>query len=324
MEWMKFLAALLVPGLALAALLPDTIGPYQRTSSSAPALQDKQLWDEYGLKESETAAYAEGAGRFTITAYRLQDSTGAMAAFEWQRPAASKPSQAASLAAETPDGLLLVRGNYLLAFAGHKPSAAELEPLYQSLKNLDMTVLPVLTSYLPAAGLVPNSERYVLGPVGLHQFDPAIPPSVAAFRFGTEVQLGSFHTPKGDFTLAIFNYPTHQIAMERVPEFEKLPSAMVKRTGPFVAVVLAPPDPDAAERLLAGIRYQAEITRDEYVPTHRDNIGWLVLSIFILIAILVAFSVVSGLAVGLVRTWIYGRRTGVDAEPMIRLHLEER
>jgi hypothetical protein len=324
MEEMRFLAALLLPGLTLAALLPDTIGPYQRTSNSAPVLKDKQLWDEYGLKESETAAYAGGSDRFTLTAYRLQDSTSAMAAFQWQRPAASQPSQAAPLAAATPDSLLLVHGNYLLAFAGHKPSAAELETLYQDLKNVDSTILPVLPSYLPAAGLVPNSERYILGPDALAKFDPAIPPSVAAFRFGTEAQLGVFHSPKGDFTVAIFNYPTHLIAIERLAEFQKLPGAMVKRTGPFVAVTLSPPDPDAAERLLAGIRYQAEVTRDEYVPTHRDNIGWLVLSIFVLIGILLAFSVVSGLAVGLVRTWIFGRRTGVDAEPMIRLHLEER
>jgi len=65
---------------------------------------------------------------------------------------------------------------------------------------------------------------------------------------------------------------------------------MVKRTGPLVAVVPAAADPDLAERLLGGIRYQAEITRNEYVPTERDNMGDLLLNICILTGILAAFA----------------------------------
>jgi len=319
-----FLTALFLPVISLAAILPDDIGPYHRTDRSSPALAERALWDEYGLKESETANYASGAGHFRATAYRLQDSTGAMAAFQWQRPSGSHASPAGSLAAETADSLLVVDGNYLLAFDGYKLSSVELDYVGRALNNVDSTAVPVLSSYLPSANLVPGSERYIEGPVGLQAFAPAIPPSVAAFHFGTEAQLGVFHSPKGDMKLAIFNYPTPQIAMQRVPEFEKLPGVVVKRTGPMVAVVLSPPDPDFAERLLAGIRYQAEVTRDEYVPTRRDNIGEMLLNIFILIGILLAFSVVLGLAMGGVRTWLRRGRTGVDAEAMISLHLEQR
>ena len=38
---------------------------------------------------------------------------------------------------------------------------------------------------LPADGLIPNSERYILGPVSLDRFEPRIPPSVAAFHLGS-------------------------------------------------------------------------------------------------------------------------------------------
>ena len=48
---------------------------------------DRPIWDEYGLKESEAARYENGDENFTVTGYRLQDTTGAMAAFDWQRPA---------------------------------------------------------------------------------------------------------------------------------------------------------------------------------------------------------------------------------------------
>ncbi|SPF36537.1 conserved exported hypothetical protein [Candidatus Sulfopaludibacter sp. SbA4] len=319
-----FLPALLLPGLCLAAILPDTIGPFHRASTSPPALADRPLWDEYGLKDSEAAAYQNGPAKFTATAYRLQDTTACLAAFDWQRPPQSTPSKLANLAAETADSLLLVNGNYLLSFQGYKPTAAELATLTQAILNVDTTSLPALAGYLPAQNLVPNSERYILGPAGLQKFDPGISPSVAAFHFGTEAQLGVFHSPKGDLTLAIFNYPTHQIAMQRIADFEKLPGAVVKRSGPMVAVVLSPPDPDFAERLLSGIRYQAEVTRDEYVPTRRDNIGNLLLNAFILIGILLAFSVASGLALGGFRALVRRGHKGEEADAMISLHLEER
>jgi hypothetical protein len=130
-----------------------------------------------------------------------------------------------------------------------------------------------------------------------------------------------FHGPKGDVELAIFNYPTAQIAMQKVGDFQKLPGVMVKRSGPLVAVVLSPADPDFAERLLGEVRYQAEVTRDEYVPTRRDNPGVLILNIFVLIGILGLFAIVSGLAFGGMRVLRRKARKGEEPEAMITLHL---
>ncbi|HEV3197209.1 MAG TPA: DUF6599 family protein [Bryobacteraceae bacterium] len=316
-----FVLGLLVPALGLGAILPEAIGSYHRTSTSQASPSDRPLWEEYGLKDSETASYENGAEKFTATVYRLQDTTAALAAFDWQRPVKSASSKAANLAAETPDSLLLVHGNYLLSFGGYKPGSVELDAVTQALRNVDTTALPGLPGYLPSRDLVPNSERYIIGPASLQKFASGIPPSVAAFHFGTEGQLGVFHSPKGEMTLAIFNYPTPQIAMQRIAEFEKLPGAVAKRSGPLVALVLAPPDADFAERLLAGVRYQAQVTRDEYVPTRRDNIGSLLLNAFILIGILLAFSLVSGLALGGFRAFMRRGKKGQEADAMITLDL---
>ena len=318
---MKFVTALLLPLLASAAILPETIGPYHRTSTSQPTLADKPVWDEYGLKASESAVYENEKEKFTATAWRLQDPTGALAAFDWQRPADAKPSDAAKLAAESKTGLLLVHGNYLLSFDGYKPAKEELNPVLDALVNVDNSSLPVLPSYLPSEALAANSERYVTGPASLQRFQPAIPPSVAGFHFGAEAQIGLFHSPKGDFTLTIFNYPTHQMAMQQMPQFEKLPGAMVKRSGPMIAVVLSSPDPDFAEHVLGQVRYQAEITRDEYVPTQRDNVGVLLYNAFVLIGILLAFAVVSGIVFGGLRTFRHRGKKGEEADAMITLRL---
>jgi hypothetical protein len=319
---MRLLSILLIPALAAAAMLPGAIGAYYRVSSGSPELTDTALWREYALRSAETGAYENGKSKLTVTVWRLADTTSSLAAFDWQRPPASVPSKAAPLAAETADTLLLAHGNYLLRFSGYKPAAGEIDALVQDLNNVDTTSLPILPGYLPATGLVANSERYVIGAAGLAKFDPAISAATAAFHYGTEVEIGTFHSPKGDLTLAIFNYPSPQIAIHRIGDFQKLPGAMAKRTGPLIAVVVSPPDPDQAERLLGEIRYQAEITRDEYIPTKRDNIGNLIVNIFILIGILVGFSILSGLLVGGLRALARRVHHGEEADTMITLHLE--
>ena len=320
---MKFLfAALLAPALCLGAIWPDNIGAWKRAATMQATLQDRPIWDEYGLKESEAARYENGDENFTVTGYRLQDTTGALAAFDWQRPVKSIASTLAPLAADTTDGLLVVHGNYLLSFTGRKPEPAELSALFDGLRNVDTTVLPTLPNNLPAQDRVANSERYITGPTSLAKFIPAIPPSVAAFHYGAEGQLGVFHSSKGDMGMVIFSYPTPQIAMLKETDFRGIPGGnLVKRAGPLVAVVLAPPDPDAAERLLSQVKYEASVTLDQWVPSHKDNIGNLVINAFILIGILLGFSIVSGLAFGGWRAFRRRGNRGDEADALTTLHL---
>jgi hypothetical protein len=323
-NWKALFVPFLLPVLASAAIWPESIGAFRRTTTGVPKLSDEALWDEYGLKDSEIATYENGNVQFRVTGYRLEDTTGAMAAFDWQRPADSKPHPLAELSAQTARSLMLVRGNYLLVFQGYKPPSEDLAPLLDGLRNVDATPLPTLPGFLPSAQLVPNSQRYILGPVSLAEFDPGIPPSVVAFHQGAEAQTGVFHGPKGNMTLAIVNYPTPQLAMRKQADFERLSGAVVKRTGPLVAVILAPQDPDAAERLLGQVRYEAQITLNERIPGPTDNPGNMLISIFMLTGILIVFCIIAGLFVGAFRTVLLGRRKGVDADPMILLHLEER
>ena len=123
--------------------------------------------------------------------------------------------------------------------------------------------------------------------------------------------------------LAIFSYPTPNIARDRLAEMQKLPAAVVKRSGPLVAVILSPPSPDDAERLLSQVRYQASISWSQYVPSRRDNIGDLVINAFILIGVLLAFSTVAGLAFGGLRMLVRRSRKE-DPDAMTVLHLQDR
>ncbi len=312
------LAAVAAP--AYATIWPDRIGPFQNTGSKPLAVSDKALWDEYGLEAAEQADY-QGKTSFHAEAWRLKDPTGAYAAFEWQRPADAKPSKLTPVAAETADAVVAAYGNYLFRFTGYKPTTEELDVVLEHVPRLNQGELPNIHKYLPEKGLQANSERYILGPVSLEAFDPGVPPSVAAFHLGAEAELGRYGTPKGEMTIAVFSYPTPQIARQRVAEFRKLPNAMPKWTGPLVALATSPPDADAAERLLAGIKYQGSIVLNERVPTRRDNLGDLIINIFLLIGILLGLFVIAGILFGFGRRWIRG---GKEEEAMVVLHLHDR
>ncbi len=308
---MRFLMALLLPALAGAAVWPETIGAWKRASTAPAALTDRALWDEYGFKEGETARYESGGKSFTAEAWRFQDSTGALGAFDWQSGAAK-------------NAMLTLEGNWVLSFSGYKPTAEELKAVAGALPRMSRTPPPTLPDYLPAKDLAPDSRRYILGPEALARFAPSIPPSVAAFHFGAEAALAQYRAPKDSLSLAIFNYPTPQIAMQQLEAFHKVPGIMAKRAGPMVAAVLPPAEPDAAERLLALVKYDAAITMSEYVPTQRDNVGNLILNIFVLTGMLVAFAAVSGVAVGGLRAFLRRGFKSQEPEPMIMLHLEDR
>ncbi len=337
----KLIVFLLSAAVASAVILPEHWAGTARGPVSKPPLTDRKVWEEYGLAEAEQALYTPftlppqpaGAPKpftasrtFTITGWRLHDSTAAFAAFQWQIPAgAIIPDAAKTFALLPTDGLFTAIGNYLVRIDGFRPPPEELEQLVGRFPRLEGGLAPVLTSYLPAQNLALETRRYVIGPEGLAAFEPRISPSQASFHLGAEAQFATYQTPKGLLRLGIFSYPTPQMARERLADLSRLPGAVVKRSGSLVALALNPPDQDEAERLLAKIRFQGQITWAERIPTRRDNIGDLIINVFILIGILLGFSVVAGLAFGGVRSLLrFGRHGQAGDEVMITLHLSDR
>ncbi|MDP9052724.1 MAG: hypothetical protein M3N93_00230 [Acidobacteriota bacterium] len=317
------IALLFLPVLLSAAILPDTIGDWKKGPGAAASLPDKKLWQEYGLQDSETAGYSAASGKFSISAYRFADGTGALAAFDQARPADAKPVDVTGLGAATASDELVAVGNYLFVFNDYKPKADELNHVVGTAPRYSQSPLPTLPRYVPAGGKA-NSERYIVGPESLARFAPQIPPSTAAFHFNAEAEVAKYGPPGKETTLVIFTYPTMEMARDRLPHFQQIPGAVVKRSGPLVAIVLNPASGDDAERLLSRVKYQAEVTLPEHVPTLKDNPANLFLNIVILCLVLAGFCVVSGLVVGGCRVLL--RRSGAsgDGDNMISLHISGR
>ena len=313
---------------AWAAIWPDQIPPFFRTSASPVAVTaDRAVWDEYGFDQAERAVYEAGGKRYATTAWRFRDATGAMAAWQWLRPPDAEPAEIVSLGVAAEGGLWMAYGNYVLAWEDRMPTEPELRFVFDRLPRLEQSPRPAWIDVFPSRGRVANSERYILGPASLEKFEPRVAPSLAAFHFGTEAQLGRFAIDGKDFALLLLNYPTPKIARDRQAEFEKTPGALVKRAGPMIAVVLPPADANAAEIVLANVRYQASVTWSDTSVDKSDlqRFGEFILNVFMFIGMLIVFSMFSGVAVVGIRRLLSRSRGGGNAgDSMILLDLRDK
>jgi hypothetical protein len=298
----SLILAILFATSASAIIWPEHLGTYDRRS-----VQESQVAsDENGREAAEQADY----GRFQVSATRYKDSTGAYAGW-----------------LET-EGNPVQVGNYVITCTGNCPK--NLEKLAEALPRISHAPLPALGSYFPTKNLVPHSQRYVLGPAGLAQNAPQIPESAVAFQFGTEGEIARYRVlrnkPENDATVAVFSYPTPQIARQQASALEKIAGAAVKRTGPLVALVLGAPDQAAADRLLGQINYEASVTINEPMPLvlRPETAAQMLLSIITLAGIVLAFCLASGLLFGGFR--VIARRFGyTDAgTAMTTLHLSDK
>jgi hypothetical protein len=297
------LAAIFVSSACAATYWPDRLGEFQRQAKDIGQPAANPQLSEYGLESGDTANY----GTFTVTALRFKDVTGAYAA---------------SLDPEIKGATRV--GNYLISCEGKCPkNIAALADA--SLPHVSHGSLPSLNDYFPAKSLVARSERYIVGPVGLATNAPEIPVSAVNFDFGTEGQIAKYRTPAGQVTLAVFSYPIPSIARQQLPQFEKITGATTKRTGPLVAMAIGPKAETA--KLLDSIEYQAVVQANEKPPEKPlelkpESAGKMVLAILTLAGLLLAFCLLSGLAVG--GTLRLARKFGYQAAEgsLTTLHLE--
>ncbi len=100
---------------------------------------------------------------------------------------------------------------------------------------------------------------------------------------------------------------------------------MAKRVGSLVAITIQPPDADAAERLLAQVRYNANVTLNEVPPVSAKQVGGMLISIIALAGVILGMCLVAGIGFGAFRVILrkLGWSTG-EPEPMIELHLSSK
>ena len=315
-----------------SSILPAQFSGWQISgtaqTSKDPAIADSAnaaLLKEYGFTDFESGTYTRDDGRkLTLKLARFADASGAYGAFTYykmpQMIKESIPDQGASLN----ERVLFYRGNILVDAVFEKltaMSAAELRDLSQALPLPvgNTRNLPALPAYLPKLGYVKNTAKYVIGPVGLEKISSPLPQQLVDFTKGAEVALGTYETSDGHATLILISYPTPQIAAEHLRQIDAArqpnptqpagsPAALNigpvfdKRTGPMLVVATGAISQGEAQSLLSAVNYEADVTWNENTYSgKKNNLANLLLNVFLLCAILIAFSAVAGLAFGGIR-----------------------
>lgn len=283
---------------APAALLHEALGPFERQEPRPYLPQDPDVFDEFGLELAEEAEYVAPDGRTAVVrALQFYDDTGAFSAYSWLLPPDAAAAERGERAVEKGDSILIHFANYVLALEGDWPDEEDIELALAYLPRPKPTPDPPVLRYVPADALVPDSGRHILGPVALERLAPELPPSVVGFHFGAEGHYGRYATGDGELRMIIWDYPSNPIAAGQVEAFHAHGGVVAKQDGPLIAAVLAPQASDEAQRLLARVRYRAEVTRHVEPPERYSSLKNIVLDAFLLCGFLACLMVLGGLLV---------------------------
>jgi len=317
------------------------LGPARTTTDAAQVdAAFPAVLKEYGFVGAETATYTRDDGRkLTIKAARFKDATGAYGAFTFYRRPAMRTERIGTKAASANQRILFFRDNVLVDANFDRVtemSAAELRELAGMLPEAKGSAgnLPTLPEYLPKSDAVENSAEYILGPQALLAAKAPVTPEQVDFSHDPEILLQDYSSKSGPLTLTIIQYPTPQIAAERLRTLQSvqqsLPNTMlVRRSGPLIDIVTGAISSDEAQRLLTSVNYEAEVTWNEATSmSKRDNIGNLILAVFALIGIILLISIIFGIFFGGIRVLVkrffpdrvFDRPEDVE---FIQLHLEK-
>lgn len=337
------LGALLGASAGAQNLLPQSFAGWTRTGDVKTVTQPEQadaaypaVLNEYGFNEAETATYTRADGRrLTVKAARFNDATGAYGAFTFYRDPAMKSERIGTKAASANERILFFRSNVLVD-AGFdrltEMSGAELRELAGMLPEAKSSAanLPGLPEYLPKQNVQENSARYMLGPQALAASKTPVTAELVGFNFEPEILTQNYSTADGPVTLMLVQYPTPQIARERLRAFEAAGNSLaVRRTGPILVVESGSIGSSAARNLLNAVNYEAEVTWNEATSmSKRDNIGNLLMAVFGLIGILLMVGVVFGVFFGGIRVLMTKYLPGTmfdlpENVEILQLHLDD-
>ena len=339
-------------------VLPNRFGGWQVSGAIARSIDassadpaNAAVLKEYGFKSFEKADYARDDGRkLAVKTALFEDASGAYGAFTFYRIPEMVDEKIGALGGSLNNRVLFYQGNVLVDAVFDKVSAmsaAELRELAGLLPQLrgGAGKPPTLPNYLPARGQEKNTGKYILGPVVLDRMNAPVSSSKVDFKSDTEVVIARYAAQAGDATLMLIEYPTPQIAAEKLREIDagnqtapqqpgvasivNVGPFFARRTGPIVVIAAGPLSYREAESLMSAISYDADVTWNENTyASKRDNLANLLFNVIVLCGIVIGLALVVGVGFGgvrLVLKRLFPGRVFDRPEDMeiISLHLED-
>jgi hypothetical protein len=239
-------------------------------------------------------------------------------------------------AASNNSRILFYRGNILADVTLERVtamSAADLRALADSLPQArgQVAACPPCQGRLPGSSLSANTERYIVGPVALVRLGVPIPADLIAFDKGAEVEFGKYRTPAGEGNMTLIEYPTPQIAADRLRAIQTASLSggpfFFKRSGPLVIAINGSLPESEARSLLGMVNYDADVTSLQPRPDPKEDRGGFIVALILLVLIVLGIALLLSLAFGGFRILaqkffpnkVFDRR---DAAEIIRLNLK--
>ena len=272
---------------------------------------DPAVEQEYGVKALELRTYRLDKTQSQVVVEAAPDATSAYGLLTFYESPAMAPEKGLELTVSDADQTLMARGNNFIRFLHNKdalPSPSEFQALliFVGGSKLPASMIKSLPHPMPPDGLVPGSEKYLMGLEAAKRALPSFRTDLIGFEQSAEVQLGQYRSGKGTSTLISISYPNQQIARVRFGALSNFmglnrdhgeDSAYGKRDGSFVFLVLNASDAKAASGLMDQFKVTTTISWDKPYVSERSftlQLIHMILAIFLLTAILIGSCIVAG------------------------------
>jgi len=298
---------------------------------------------EYGVKELELRTYQLGKTKTQVVVESATDPIAAYGLLTFYRTAEMQPEKEVHFAFSDAHHTLMVRGEKFLRFLRGKDlplSASDYQALLVFVGGIKPSAgsMKSMPAPMPPDGLVPGSEKLLLGLEAAKRALPDFRTDLLGFEQGAEAQLGQYQTDKGTSTLMSISYPTPLIARIRYGALSNFlglnqnhggDSDYGRRIGTYVFLALHAGSPESAAALMNRFQVSQGVSWDQRYVSERSFTMQLVhmfLAIFLLTAILLGGCIVAGILFFLSRRFAarffpdaqWGK---TDEDQLIRLNL---
>lgn len=299
---------------------------------------------EYGVKALELRTYQLGKVRTEVVVEVTPDPTSAYGLLTVNETPAMTSEKGIQLTVSDANETIMARGPNFIRFLHDKdshPSESDFHALLTFVGGTtpSASTLGSLPSPMPPKGLVPGSEKYLLGIAAAKLALPSFRADLIGFNQGAEVQLGQYQNGKGISTLVSISYPTPQIARMRFGSLTDLlrlnqdhgdDSVYGRRQGTYVFLALNTGNAGAASALMDQFQVTEGVSWDQKYNSERTftmQLVHMILAILILTAILIVACLIAGILFYLSRRVaakffpesLWGHS---DDEQLIRLNLK--
>lgn len=262
-----------------------TLPKWQVQKDQKVSLNDVRQWGvqpdidlEYGVTKAELRTYVQNDQPLEALLEKAADPSSAYGLLTFYQDESMKPAKAMRLAVIGPTQALLARGTYFVRVM--RPAKMSEEDFRSALIEIagaspSADTMALLPPSLPAKGIVLCSEKYVLGPIALHQAIPSLPAGLVGFRQGAEVQSAEYQSNGQRLMLIFISYPTYSIARERYAGLEQ-GLDLNQKTGAgtiygkllksYVLLVQGTQSKEVAEKLMGQLTVQQVVSWDQPPP----------------------------------------------------------